>query len=731
MKLNTSQAETSGNLVFKRKIAMRLDDSARALIIKSIIDMYSNPYVAAMREYTSNAIDSHVWAGESRPVELTLPTRLSPNLIIQDWGIGLSAAELEDYSQFGTSTKRDTNTQIGGFGFGSKSGLAVCSRFTVESVKNGLRSVVVIGRDADGPQMGMLVEDEECDAPNGLKVTIPTSENYKFTEAIDHNFFIGWEPGWITINGESSGLSVHDTTKFEELGGAGWLNIDTSPSHWSTHTPYEGRALVGPVSYKVDWSSAGIADAILKKVLSEIVLRLDNGEVDLTPSREALIYSARTRKHIQDRVNTVLALGQSKYAEQVEKAATLRDALILMFRAKQFGFGGKYVWGGKPIEMGVIPAEMSQARYTVSSTSPGGPSGFVSSRSVWMGFNILNNMHFLQTKALTENVSVIVEQCDKPERVGRSGDMHRLAMSQTTLARALASRDGKSPSDYTMMYTDYSVSDFPEVFRAGFTQTITSDDAKALIKDWRKRVHSGNGAGRTPVVKRDQDLVSVLSYFRRGGSGVKDVKIADLDKSKKYILLKNGDMGLEYKVRRVIMFKIGDEEFGTNLGPIITAIAHDPNYEYIFANKNWKTENYTKYLTFVSFEEAARAVFKKAASGLTGMQRRASADQYATNWASNLIGAVDSIRRPELREYVRAAADRTIAGRLNDLNNLRLAVYEGLMFEKAFTEELPDNPCFDYPLLAHVGYARDARAEIIEYVNLMDERAGRIAPQAQ
>ena len=235
MKLATSQATVEGNLVFKRKIAMRLDDSARALIIKSIIDMYSNPYVAAMREYTSNAYDSHVWAGQSRPVELTLPTRLDPNLIIQDWGIGLSADELEDYSQFGTSTKRDTNDQIGGFGFGSKSGLAVCSRFTVESVKDGKRSVVVIGRDEDGPQMGMLVEDEPTDQPNSLKVTIPTTETYKFERAITHNFFLGWKPGTILINGKPHTLSVYDTSKFADLGGFGWLSIDSGADRYRIH----------------------------------------------------------------------------------------------------------------------------------------------------------------------------------------------------------------------------------------------------------------------------------------------------------------------------------------------------------------------------------------------------------------------------------------------------------------------------------------------------------------
>ena len=88
--------------------------------------LYDNPVEAAIREYVSNAYDANVEAGSTEPVHLHVPTEDEPYLEVSDTGDGLDYLGIVSvFANFGTSTKRDSNEFIGGFGIGSKSGLAI------------------------------------------------------------------------------------------------------------------------------------------------------------------------------------------------------------------------------------------------------------------------------------------------------------------------------------------------------------------------------------------------------------------------------------------------------------------------------------------------------------------------------------------------------------------------------------------------------------------------------
>ena len=98
---------------------MTIDPSGMAHVMAILTNLYANAPLAVLREYATNARDSHVAAGSDRPIEVDLPTDLNPSLVIRDFGVGLSEQEIIDvYARYGASTKRDTDDQVGAFGLG-------------------------------------------------------------------------------------------------------------------------------------------------------------------------------------------------------------------------------------------------------------------------------------------------------------------------------------------------------------------------------------------------------------------------------------------------------------------------------------------------------------------------------------------------------------------------------------------------------------------------------------
>src|SRR5512146_2284489 len=132
-------------------VAMSIDQTALAHIMNVLTDLYADPELAVIREYSTNALDSHIEAGISRPIEVTTPTALRPLFTVRDYGVGLDADDIRDiYSRYGASTKRQTNDAVGMLGLGCKSALAYVDQFTLAGITGGQRMLVSIARDETG-----------------------------------------------------------------------------------------------------------------------------------------------------------------------------------------------------------------------------------------------------------------------------------------------------------------------------------------------------------------------------------------------------------------------------------------------------------------------------------------------------------------------------------------------------------------------------------------------------
>lgn len=313
--------QVTGNLP-GQKIAMGIAADATSHIMTMLSkNLYSDPQLAVIREYSTNALDAHIEAGNTDPIQVTLPNSLSSFLRIKDFGVGLSLTDLMNiYSQYGASTKRDTNTQVGSFGLGCKAAFAYANQFTLVSVKDGRKVQVAVSRDSSGAGELTVVSDTVSSEPNGTEVVVPINRyDVQSFESKARRFFSFWTPGTVLLNGQQpttvEGMAIGDNMLvIEGRGNSDFVVMG--------NVPYPVSQRIAP-DLPYDYS---------------VVARVEIGEVAIPGTREALLYDnkqttdtlARLREEFQ--ANSTAAVQKHVDAaatplEAVEAASKWRKAL--------------------------------------------------------------------------------------------------------------------------------------------------------------------------------------------------------------------------------------------------------------------------------------------------------------------------------------------------------------------------------------------------------------------
>jgi len=308
------------------KVAMSVDAASMEHIMSVLTDLYSDPIQAVIREYSTNAYDSHVASGQTRPIEVTLPSPLNANFIVKDYGLGLSVDDIVNiYSQYGASTKRDDNTQSGMLGLGCKSGLTYADQFLVSSVKNGVKVSVVVSRSDSGAGQMEIIDTASTTLPNGVEITIPvnlrdvTSFSDKSAE-----FYSYWPADSVLVNGEQpkSFLSGKGVIK---------LSDDLYLSRSDTH-----KIVMGNVAYSHVDRGRG-SDHVFNNLDSSsyysswsVIYFAKMGEVNFTPSRESLHMTNLTKRTLDRVVAQADALSLSAIQNLISSAESFGDAWFLL-----------------------------------------------------------------------------------------------------------------------------------------------------------------------------------------------------------------------------------------------------------------------------------------------------------------------------------------------------------------------------------------------------------------
>lgn len=290
------------------KVAMGFDENSLAHIMSVLTDLYSDPALAIIREYSTNAWDAHVEAGVDRPIEITTPNQMSPYFKVKDFGVGLSVNDISDiYSKYGASTKRGTNEQVGMLGLGCKSALTFTQQFTLIGIKNGVKATVSISRVEDGTGVMEIVDTRATDEPNGVEVIIPVRHDYSFIAKVE-KFFRFWSPGSVLVNGQPpnfiKGTKVTDNLMF--------IRED------------QDYIVMGNVAYPVKDKGLFKRDYYAN---FGVVAFVDIGDINFTPSREALHYTNNTLATIE-RIKKEFGAGlTATMTKDIASAATHSEAI--------------------------------------------------------------------------------------------------------------------------------------------------------------------------------------------------------------------------------------------------------------------------------------------------------------------------------------------------------------------------------------------------------------------
>lgn len=259
-----------------------LDADSTAHLIDLLTAPYSDVRLAVVRELSTNARDAQLAAGVDAPIQVTIA---DGQLQVSDLGVGLSQDDLINvYSRYGASTKRDSDEFNGLLGIGAKVPLAYADSYTVESVKDGVKTLVSVGKDADGVGVLTVLASLETDEPSGTTITVPLNGSWgeaaEFTGTA-HRLFRFWEPGTVELNGEAP-------TYVGDVSEAGiWISEDVlvlPTNSVNTRNYGSGSYIVqGGVAYPVNnalgWSY---------NVPGQVIAFVPNGTVSFVPSREEL-----------------------------------------------------------------------------------------------------------------------------------------------------------------------------------------------------------------------------------------------------------------------------------------------------------------------------------------------------------------------------------------------------------------------------------------------------------
>jgi hypothetical protein len=313
------------------RVGMTIDQGALAHIMSVLTDLYADPELAVIREYSTNAFDSHVEAGVTRPIEISLPGNLSPFFKVRDFGVGMDADDIREiYSRYGTSTRRDSNDAVGMLGLGCKSALTYTDQFTVVGIKNGIMTQVSVSRDEDGSGSMTIVSETPTDAEQGVEIVVPAKYGHRFEEKAK-NFYRFWTPGTVLVNGKQP-------ARIDGM----WIADDIV----LTTEVEKDYVVMGNVAYPFDGTTDDTY-GYYNRGRYHTVTFVNIGDVNFTPSRESLMMTNQTKASLKAISERIVKEKDAALQKMIAEAKEPWEAVKVSLKAKDIGFNAPPLFKGK------------------------------------------------------------------------------------------------------------------------------------------------------------------------------------------------------------------------------------------------------------------------------------------------------------------------------------------------------------------------------------------------
>lgn len=281
----TNTIETFGDIKsFKTSIDPRNLEYITTLLSSNL---YSNPEQSFMREIVSNAWDAHVEAGNTDiPVIIKIE---QDKVTIRDFGTGISPERFSEiYCNIGSSTKRESNDYIGGFGIGRFSALACSDTVSIISYYNGLAFHYIMIKEGNNITTN-LVNTVTTEEKNGVEVSIHINNCNSYVAALSYLVFFP---------------NIYVESKYYVEGNFNNIQIKKYNKFAIATTSIKHKILLGNVLYPLDIDKCNAESKKLVDLIGNkgFAFRFNIGELNITPNRESIIYTNDTIKVINDRI---------------------------------------------------------------------------------------------------------------------------------------------------------------------------------------------------------------------------------------------------------------------------------------------------------------------------------------------------------------------------------------------------------------------------------------------
>lgn len=333
MKLNENTVEVLSN-VKAEKAAFSISTNAQdtALAIDVITNKgYKHKIQTPVQEYICNARDAHREAGQTRPIEITLPTVFDPIFKVRDFGLGIDPSKMNDvFIKFFASTKRRDNSQTGGFGLGAKSAWAYTDSFGIVSIVGGIKRTYTAYKAGQG----MLQPEGEVktDEPSGVEISIAVNpkDMAEFKKAVIRTVFFWKESERPVLVNEATPISYPKEPR--RFGRFAFYDNSDIQGIVSTDRYYNrDYVILDGVPYEIEdvFQMDKDLDRYNRKVC-RFFLELETGEVSITPFRESLEYNELTTNSLNEKIKTSKNLLEKAYNSALKKAKTGKEKIEVL-----------------------------------------------------------------------------------------------------------------------------------------------------------------------------------------------------------------------------------------------------------------------------------------------------------------------------------------------------------------------------------------------------------------
>lgn len=252
-------------------------------------------------------------------------------VVIKDYGVGLGGTRLEHYFELGFSTKRLNKFSLGKWGIGAKSPLSVgVDMYTMESRYNGkLFRFNIYSRDvysiipqfnletgkensfvlfAEGTEHEYKVYYEDTTEFNGVTVTIEAKKHHKeqYIDAVKSQMLYFPSVQLSVVEGNTSTIIPHYAKILYE---DDFIVLSDNNYYSAPHL------LLNRVNYGlIDWN-----ELELENKRGNIGIKVSPEDVDVSPSRESVLWSELTKEKVKKRFDDVVMVATKMIQEELKE----------------------------------------------------------------------------------------------------------------------------------------------------------------------------------------------------------------------------------------------------------------------------------------------------------------------------------------------------------------------------------------------------------------------------